>query len=71
MAKKGKHQRETEYLLIAAQNIAIRTGHIKARIYKTQQKNGCMIRGDRDETIDHILSKCSKLAQKKKRSRHD
>ena len=35
--RKGNFQRETESLLIAAQNNAIRTNHIKARISKTQQ----------------------------------
>ena len=27
--------------------------------------------GDRDETINHIISECSKLAQKKYKTRHD
>ena len=34
--KKGNFKRETKSLLIAAQNNAIRTNHIKARIDKTQ-----------------------------------
>ncbi len=29
-----------------------------------------MIRGDRDETINHIISECSKLAQKEHKARH-
>ena len=49
--RKGNLKTETESLLIAAQNNAIRTNHIKARI------------DNRDETINHI-SECSKLAQK-------
>ena len=32
--RKGNFMREAEYLLIAAQNSAIRNNHIKARIYK-------------------------------------
>ena len=56
--RKWNFKRETESLQIAPQNKAIRTNHIKARIDKTQQK--C---GDRDETINHIISECSKLAQ--------
>ena len=36
---KGNFKRETESLLIAAQNNAIRTNHIKARIDKTQQNS--------------------------------
>ena len=35
--RKGNFKRETESLLIAAQNNAIRTNHIKARIDKMQQ----------------------------------
>ena len=63
--------RETESLLIAAQNNAIRTNHIKARIDKTQQNSKCRLCGDRDETINHIISECSKLAQKEYESSHD
>ena len=69
--RKGNFKRETEYLLMAAQNSAIRTNHIKARINKTQQNSKCRQCGDRDETINHIISKCSKLAQKEYKARHD
>ena len=60
-----------ESLLIAAQNNAIRTNHIKARIDKTQQNNICRLCGDRDEMITHIISKCSKLAQNEYKTRHE
>ena len=62
--------RETESLLIAAQNNAIRINQIKARIDKTQQNSKCRLCGDRDETINHIISECSKLAQEYK-TRHN
>ena len=62
--RKGNPQRETESFLIAAQNNAIRTHHIKARIEKTQQNNRCSLCGDRDEAINHIINEFSKLAQK-------
>ena len=39
-----------------------------ARIDKTQQNRLC---GDRDETINHIISECSKLAKKEDKTRHD
>ena len=68
--RKGNFNRETEYL-IAAQNNAIRTNHIKVRINKTQQNSKCRLCGDRDETINHIISECSKLAQKEYKTRHD
>ena len=54
--RKGNLKRETESLLIAAQDNAIRTDHIKARIDKTQQNSKCRLCGDRDETINHIIS---------------
>ena len=62
--KKGNLKRETESLLIAAQNNAIRTNHVKARIDKTQQNSKCRLCGDKDETINHIISEYSKLVQK-------
>ena len=69
--RKGNLKRETESLLTAAQNNAIRTNHIKARIDKTQQNSRCRLWGDRDETINHIISERSKLAQKEYKTRHD
>ena len=60
--RKRNLRRETESFLIAAQNNATRTNHIKARVDKTQNSK-CRL-CDRDETINHIISKCSKLAQK-------
>ena len=69
--RKGNLKRETESLLIAAQNNAIRSNHIKARIDKTQQNSKCRLCGDRGETINHIISECSKLAQKEYKARHD
>ena len=68
--RKGNLQRETESLLIAAQDNAITTYHIKARIDKTQQNSKCRLCGDKDETINHIISECSKLAQKEYKVRY-
>ncbi len=47
------------------------TNHIKARTCKTQQNSKCWLCGDRDETVNHIISECSKLAQKEYQTRHD
>ena len=69
--RKGNFKRESESLLIAAQNNAIRTHQIKARIDKTQQNNKCRLCGDRDETINHLMSECSKLALKEYKTRQD
>ena len=69
--RKGNFKRETESLLMAAVNSAIRTSHIKARIDKTQQNSKYRLCGDRDETINHIISECSKLAPKEYKARND
>ena len=69
MAKKDK--RENESLQIAAKNNAIRTNYTKAKIDKTQQNCRCRLCGDRDKTINYIIRKCSKLAQKEYKTRHD
>ena len=67
MAKKGK----PKSLLIAAQNNAIRTNYIKVRIDKAPQKSKCRLRGDRGETINHLISECSKLALREYKTRHN
>ena len=36
-----------------------------------QQNSKCRLCGDRDETINHIISKCSKLPQKEYKTRHN
>ena len=38
---------------------------------KTQQICKSRLCSDRDETINHIISECSKLAQKENKARHD
>ena len=69
--RKGNFKRETESLLIAAQDNAVRTNHIKRGIDKTQQNSKCWVYGDRDETINNKISECSKLAQREYKARHD
>ena len=69
--RKENFKRETESLLIAAQDNAVRTNHIKVRIDKTQQNSKCRLCCDRDETINHIINECSKLVQKEYNTRQD
>ena len=69
--RKGKFKREKESLPIAVKNNAVRTNHIKAKIDKTQQNSKNMLCDDRDKTINHITSECSKLVQEKSKTRHD
>ena len=60
----GDLKRETESLIVAAQNQSIRTNLVKARIDKSQGDSLCRMCRKVDESIDHIVSGCSKLAQK-------
>ena len=69
--RKGNFKRETESLLIAVQNNAIRINHIKTRIDKMPQNSKYWLYGDRDESINHIISECGKLGQKEYKTRHD
>ena len=69
--RKGNLKREKESLLLARKNNAIRTNQIKARIDRTQQNSKCRLCGVRDETINHIISECSKLGQKEYKTRND
>ena len=69
--RKGNFKREIDSLLIAAQDNAVSTNHIKARRDKTQQNSKCRLCGNRDEIINLIISKFSKLAQKEYKTRHD
>ena len=69
--KDGTLKRTTESLVFAAQEQAIRTNYIKSKIDKTQDQSQCRMCGSADETINHVLSECPKLAQKEYKRRHD
>ena len=51
-------------LLKGAQNNAIKTNDVKVRIDKSLEKSKCWLCREKDETVDHILSECSKLVHK-------
>ena len=69
--RKGCFKRTTEALIMAAQEQAIRTNNIKAKIDKTQENSKCRMCGKAEESGNHVLSECSKLAQKEYKRRHD
>ena len=46
---------------MAAQNNAIRTNYVKAKIDKTQQNSKYRFCGDRNETINCIIGECGPL----------
>ena len=60
---------ETESLIVGAQNQRIRTILVKARIDKSQGDSLCRVCRKVDKSIDHIVSGCSKLAQKEYKRR--
>ena len=67
----GDLKRETESLIVAAQNQSIRTNLVKAKIDKSQGECLCRMCRKVDESIDHIVSYCSKLTLKEYKRRHD
>ena len=67
----GDLKSETESLVVAAQNQSIRANLVKAKIDKSQGDSLCRVCRKVDESIDHIVSGCSKLAQKEYKRRHD
>ena len=64
-------KREIESLIVAAQNQSIRKNLVKAKIDKSQGDSLCRLCRKVEESIDHIVSGCSKLAQKEYKRRHD
>ena len=67
----GDLKRETESFILADQNQSIRTNLAKVKIDKSQGDSLCRMCRKVDESIDHIVSGCSKLAQKEYKRRHD
>ena len=66
----GNMKRETESLLVAAQEQALNTNSVK-RIYDKKVSNKCRLCGSQVENVLHIVSGCSVLAQKEYKRRHD
>ena len=62
---------ETEALLCAAQEQAIRTNYVKHNIDRTSDSPLCRMCGKKGESVQHIISGCEKLAQKEYKRRHD
>ena len=62
---------ETESLICAAQEQALRTNYIKHRIDKSTEDEMCRMCGKKGETVWHLVSECEKMAQKEYKRRHD
>ena len=69
--RNGFLKKETEGLILAAQDQALRTNAIKCNIDKTSETPLCRLCGESAETVRHIVSGCKKLAQREYRKRHD
>ena len=69
--KRGTLKRETESLITAAQEQALRTNYRRARIEKDESSPKCRLCKVADETVSHIVSECKKLAQLEYKARHD
>ena len=69
--RKGYLCRESDSLLIATQNNAIKLNYVKAKIdITTQQNRKCWLCDHKDRTINHI-GECSRLTQTEYETRHD
>ena len=68
---RGDLKVETEALLCAAQEQAIRANYIKYHIDKTSDSSLYRLCREKGETVQHITSGCEKLAQKEYKRRHD
>ena len=62
---------QTESLLCAAQEQALRTNYVKHHIDKSAESPLCRMCEAKGETVHHIVSECKKLAQKEYKRRHD
>ena len=62
---KRKYQ-ETESLLIAAQNNAIRTNYVETKIDNMRQNRKYRLCRESGKNVNHMVGECRKLAQKDK-----
>ncbi len=69
--EKGLLKKETEALIQSAQDQALSTNSLKAKVFKQEISAKCRMCKDKDETVNHLLSECSKLAQREYKRRHD
>ena len=69
--RRGKLKKETEGMILAAQDQALPTKYRKIRIKKQHWDPTCRLCGERKETIMHVLSECTKIAQTDHKKRHD
>ena len=64
-------KKETEGLISAAQEQALRTNWIRKNIDGQEVSEKCRMCGKRDKSITYLIAECKKLAQREYRQRHD
>ena len=69
--RSGRLKKETEGLIVAAQDQVLSTNAIKVKIYKQNGSPMCRLCGVKEETVDHLVSCCEKIAQTDYKGRHD
>ena len=67
----GSRKKKTKESIMAAQDQELRTNAIKLKTDKQEGDVTCRMCKDREETITHLTSECSKLAQLEYKKRHD
>ena len=62
--KKGYLKKKNESTIVVAQDQALCTTNLRNAVYGENVESICRVCGAADETVAHIVSECSKLAQK-------
>ena len=60
--KKGYLKKETEGLIMDAQDQSLRTRWVKHYIDRTTDSTKCRMCGKMDENVSHLVSECNELA---------
>ena len=61
----------TEALICSAQEQSLRTNYLKYHIEKSVESPLCRMCHEKGDSVNHIVSECSKLAQREYKRRHD
>ena len=69
--RSGTLKRETESLVVAAQDQAIQKNDRKAKVETCGGDPKRRLCKERDKTVSHLVSECSKTAQTEYEKRHD
>ena len=62
---------QTEVMICAGQEQALRINYVKYHIDKTVESPLCKVCGEKGESVNHIVCECKKLALREYKQRHD